>query len=74
MNNENFSPFVNTFSHSTDHMLFVLTPLICVCHLFSSCVEGHPQIDLAVCIQQGSVSYTVEMNFKRIKKDVEAIN
>lgn len=32
------------------------------------------QIDLAVGIQQGPVSYTAEMNFKRIHKDLEAID
>lgn len=68
MNDGHLSPFVNIYSHSSDHMLFILTLLICACHLFSSCVECHPQIDLAVGIQQDSVSYTAEMNFKRIKK------
>lgn len=49
-------------------MLFILISLICICHLFFSCAECHPLIDLAVCIQQGTVSYRAEMNFKRIKK------
>lgn len=50
---KNFGPFINMFSHPDDLMLFISTPLICVCHLFFSCAECHPQIDPAVNIQQG---------------------
>ena len=51
----------------------MLTFLICVCRPFASCAEYHSQIDTAVCIQQGTISYVAKMNFKGMKKDTEAI-
>lgn len=71
INDKNCSPFINIFSHSGDPIWFILTPLICVCHLFSSCAECHLQIDVAVCIQQDTISYIAEMNFQRMRKDTE---